>query len=334
MIPATDISFRRSQETAGSSDRRAGWGWLLLCILLAGGFLFKALSAASSAPDRSDVAGASATARLADSEPYHTVNIEDLAEGDTVLARDPLTGRVQEKRVTRVYRCLSDHLRVLEIRGPDGTSRELKTTDEHPFWVVQEQEFRPAAELRQGDDFVGPDGEPQTLVSTYREDHLDGVAVYNIETEDYHTYFVAAHGSRAPPVLVHNCDVARAPNTVTSFADELTGSAQAARRHLRRNVPGSGGQVHHIIPWERRGHELVQRAARGGFDINGANNGIRLHLTQHLGSHPQYNAAVTRKLDDILRTNPNISDVDAARLLQQYADQLRNGLTRSGSMLH
>jgi hypothetical protein len=125
-----------------------------------------------------------------------------------------------------------------------------------------------------------------------------------------------------------------APKGVSSFASELAVDAQAARRHLRRNVPGTGGQAHHIIPFETRNHEIVQRAARGGFNMNGANNGIRLDLTQHLGSHPMYNAAVTKKLDELLRANPNISDLDAARALQQYVDQLRAGLERGTSMLH
>ena len=125
-----------------------------------------------------------------------------------------------------------------------------------------------------------------------------------------------------------------APNNVLNFANELAVDAQSARRHLRRNVPGTGGQAHHIIPFETRNHEIVQRAARGGFNMNGANNGIRLDLTQHLGSHPKYNAAVTKKLDELLRVNPNISDLDAARVLQQYVDQLRAGLEKSTSMLH
>lgn len=94
------------------------------------------------------------------------------------------------------------------------------------------------------------------------------------------------------------------------------------------------GQAHHIVPFETRTHELVQRAARGGFNMNGANNGIRLDLSQHLGSHPKYNSAITKKLDEILRTKPNISDVEAAELLQNYVDKLRAGLERSTSMLH
>ena len=30
--------------------------------------------------------------------------------------------------------------------------------------------------------------------------------VYNFEVEGYHSYFVAARGTRGPPVLVHNAD--------------------------------------------------------------------------------------------------------------------------------
>jgi hypothetical protein len=43
------------------------------------------------------------------------------------------------------------------------------------------------------------------VASTRYEPHPEGVPVFNIETEEFHTYFVAAHGARAPPVLVHNC---------------------------------------------------------------------------------------------------------------------------------
>ena len=128
-------------------------------------------------------------------------------------------------------------------------------------------------------------------------------------------------------------DAGRTANRAFGFTDELGVSSQAARRHLRSSVPGSGGQVHHIIAWEARGHELIQRAARGGFNINGANNGIRLPITQHLGSHRKLNQAVTAKLDGILGANQNISNVDAARVVQGYVDQIRAGLMRSSNKL-
>jgi hypothetical protein len=120
---------------------------------------------------------------------------------------------------------------------------------------------------------------------------------------------------------------------VTNFVSELGLADDVARRHLRRSVKGSGEQVHHIIPWETRSHELIQRAARGGFNINGARNGIRLGTEQHLGPHKKYNDAVVKKLDQIWELNRNISDIDAAAAIEAFADQLRAGLNRSNKKL-
>jgi len=47
-----------------------------------------------------------------------------------------------------------------------------------------------------------------------REPHPEGIDVYNLESEDFHTYFVFAGDARAPPIWVHNC----AP---TATVDEL-----------------------------------------------------------------------------------------------------------------
>ena len=166
-----------------------------------------------------------------------------------------------------------------------------------------------------------------------------GMALLQLEFKDAGWRTLAAAVPFLPNAIVrragHQSNAAvRGIVQATNFTSELVVDAQAARRHLRRSVPGSGGQAHHIIPYESRNHEVLQRAARGGFNMNGANNGIRLDLTQHLGSHPRYNAAVSRRLDAILLANPRISDVDAARVLQEYADQLRAGLERSSGMLH
>jgi hypothetical protein len=65
-----------------------------------------------------------------------TRDIEKISEGDLVLARDERTGRLAPKRVVETYIRTSDHLRILQIRSSDGAKvQELKTTDEHPFWV-------------------------------------------------------------------------------------------------------------------------------------------------------------------------------------------------------
>jgi hypothetical protein len=65
-----------------------------------------------------------------------TKAIESIVVGDVVLAKDPATGEVGPRTVTQVFRRQSDHLRLLDIRGSDGTEQRIETTDEHPFWVA------------------------------------------------------------------------------------------------------------------------------------------------------------------------------------------------------
>ncbi len=60
-------------------------------------------------------------------------------------------------------------------------------------------------------------------------------------------------------------------------------------------------QAHHIIPWAKQGHEVVQRAARSGnaFHMNEALNGIPLNIGVHGGSHPAYDQRIMNRLSEI-----------------------------------
>jgi hypothetical protein len=100
----------------------------------------------------------------------------------------------------------SGQLRLLTIATVDGSEQTLRTTDEHPFWVEDRNEFVDAGELKIGDELTGPGGELQVVTASVYEPHPEGVAVFNIEVDGFHTYFVSAHGARGPPVLVHNAD--------------------------------------------------------------------------------------------------------------------------------
>lgn len=148
------------------------------------------------------------------------------------------------------------------------------------------------------------------------------VKVYNFQVADHHTYF-ASPAKGEPFVWVHNA------SGYDDFTSELNLSTPASRKKLQRRLGTSGeDRAHHIIPLEMRDHELVRRAARGGFDINGTKNGIGLHDSVHNGSHGKFNSAVRNRLDRILEGNPNISEGDAARAIQNYVDQMRPGLSR------
>jgi RHS repeat-associated protein len=121
-----------------------------------------------------------------------------------------------------------------------------------------------------------------------------------------------------------------APGNTVDFSRELTRDRANATRSLR-NALGTNSQIerpHHIIPWEAKDLPVVQAAARGGFNINGANNGVNLSLTVHPqgARHPRYNDAVMRQLEALGRRN--LTKKEAAAEVQAIADRLRPGLQR------
>jgi hypothetical protein len=84
-----------------------------------------------------------------------TKNIEDVVTGELVLARDNASGRLEAKRVAQTYRRVADHLRIITVRGADSSVQELRTTDEHPFYVDKIGRSKPATS-RSGSGWSSP----------------------------------------------------------------------------------------------------------------------------------------------------------------------------------
>ncbi len=134
-------------------------------------------------------------------------NIEDIREGDYVLAGDENDPSAPPtlRRVTQVFIKTTHELRVLSFVGADGfTTTTLNTTDEHPFFVVNRGWVR-ADQLQIGDTLLQPDGSFVTLTASQIEARSQGVTVYNLEVEGGHTYFVDDAASGAA-VWVHNAN--------------------------------------------------------------------------------------------------------------------------------
>ena len=136
-------------------------------------------------------AGTQVAVRLADDGRYETKSIETLAEGDVILTRDQadVANAVRRGQVTRVFSRKSDHLRCLTIECR-GDQVVIRTTDDHPFWLVHKGWTR-AADLRVGDQLAGLDATAYGCVlASTRESFQNGVDVYNLEVASAHTYFV------------------------------------------------------------------------------------------------------------------------------------------------
>jgi hypothetical protein len=260
------------------------------------------------------------------------LGIDGLAEVTAIRPCPPIAegeGRVVTgKFVTR------DVANVVRITLANGT--EIRATDVHPVWSVDREDWVPAGKLEPGeyvDTLSGP-------VAVARVEPLDRhPAVYNLEVHGEHVYRIAVDG-----VLVHNAGpgtyVASALlNGARNLPDELGLSPVIQRAILRAalKADGTGLVAHHLIPLESlaKFRDLMTRAARGGFDINGAENGALLrNMAEHWGSHPRYNKAVMdqlRRINDLVRQQ-KLADGDVAALLQNTADILRAALL-DGSFL-
>ena len=75
---------------------------------------------------------------------------------------------------------------------------EIKTTDEHPFWVVGKG-WTGASHLKSGDILKLENGKKVKVDEVWIEKLITPVKVYNFEVADWHTYYVSDAG-----VLVHN----------------------------------------------------------------------------------------------------------------------------------
>jgi hypothetical protein len=79
-----------------------------------------------------------------------------------------------------------------------GSSEPLRTTDIHPFWVVDHQAWIDAALLKPGTTVLLVDGSTTTIEHIVRKD--ESATVYNFSVDQLHNYYAGELG-----VLVHNC---------------------------------------------------------------------------------------------------------------------------------
>jgi hypothetical protein len=120
--------------------------------------------------------------------------IEEVQAGDWVCSKDERTGAVSYQRVKRTFRRVSE--KIVMVKAGKET---IQTTPEHPFWVAGKG-WVAAKELAKGDRLITPD-EKVAVVGEARVEAVRGppAAVYNLEVENTHTYFVGRSG-----VWVHN----------------------------------------------------------------------------------------------------------------------------------
>ncbi|MCO1580769.1 Hint domain-containing protein [Crossiella sp. SN42] len=129
--------------------------------------------------------------------------IEDLVNGDLVVATDPESGRTEAREVTATITSAGPKKLVeitVDVDGPRGNAvGTLVATSEHPFWIDDQGRWLDAEEVRPGDDVLTPEGERLPIVKV--ESRAAIQRVHNLTVDGIHTYYVLAG---ATPILAHN----------------------------------------------------------------------------------------------------------------------------------
>ena len=119
--------------------------------------------------------------------------IDEIKVGDKVWAFNVETGEAELKTVTKVYVHAVNE--VLHLYTDEG---DIDTTATHPFYVIGKG-WVAAGDLAVGDKVFNLDGTTSVVLGSALEKLDEPVLVYNLEVEDFHSYFVGC-----VPILVHN----------------------------------------------------------------------------------------------------------------------------------
>ncbi|MGW1282033.1 polymorphic toxin-type HINT domain-containing protein [Streptomyces tsukubensis] len=164
-----------------------------------------------------------------------TKPIEQVRNGDEVIATDPETGETAVETVTAEIKGEGTKKLVevtIDTDGPKGSATATVTaTDGHPFWVPELKEWIDATDLEAGNWLRTGAGTRVQITAVER--HTAQATVHNLTVSDLHTYHVLA---AATPVLVHNCGTKEGPADHVALgmrAHDLKGFAEAvSARHL------------------------------------------------------------------------------------------------------
>ncbi len=159
--------------------------------------------------------------------------ISEIDLGDKVLTTDTATGQTAGQPVAaRITGDGVKHLVTITVQA-GKTASTITATDGHPFWVVDEQRWVPADELKEGDLLRTADGDTIRVVQVAA--HTQTRQVYNLNVEEVHTYYVLAGDTQ---VLVHNCNTSGIYKSTGLSRSELEGAAIQTRDLFAKQMSG------------------------------------------------------------------------------------------------
>ncbi|MEU6820591.1 pre-toxin TG domain-containing protein [Streptomyces atriruber] len=166
--------------------------------------------------------------------------IEQVEEGDQVLATDPATGRTEGQAVTDLIIGSGEKNLVqvgVDVDGDRGDrTASITATDLHPFWTGDTDQWTNAADLTPGTTLRTDAGAP-AKVAAVTSWTTSVPEVRNLTVAGTHTYYVLAGDV---PVLVHNATPCKLMTSVIGKDAQLSKAAQQAGKNqtVQRDLDG------------------------------------------------------------------------------------------------
>ena len=206
----------------------------------------------------------------------------------------------------------------------DGT--EINTTENHPFYV-EGKGWCAASGLEDGDILHAQDGSAVTVKDVEARQLDEAVKVYNLEIEEYHTYYVSGR-----EVLVHNvCDVESGSNAIdyyvgpngkvlpSQYKDWIGTNIQEELLSQAENP-----QLKNAIKQLYRGKSFIGDG--GTADVIRFEQETGIMLGKNGGSHVQKGIDMASYIQNKILTQ-NLSDTDRT-LVTRLLDDLNSALGR------
>ena len=112
------------------------------------------------------------------------IQIDEIKAGDKVGVYDIYKGKTELKEVLTVY--VHDQTEVLHLHTTAG---DIDATTNHPFYVIG-RGWVAAGDINEGDEVYLIDGSTAVVKGEELEKIEEPIKVYNLEVEDYNTFFV------------------------------------------------------------------------------------------------------------------------------------------------
>ncbi|MCX7747060.1 MAG: polymorphic toxin-type HINT domain-containing protein [Clostridia bacterium] len=160
--------------------------------------------------------------------------IDKISEGEFVFSKDVKTGGTAYKKVLQVYRKSSREFIHLGVIG-----EEIKTTSTHLFYM-EGGYWKAAENIKPGDRILTSSGEVKQILSVKEGNFEEAQRIYNLNVEDYHTYFVGNQG-----LLVHNSCSEALTKLIREGSEQVL--QKTAEELAEEAAEAATGQIHHLL---------------------------------------------------------------------------------------